>query len=186
MNFMWDNIFRREAAEGSISKLLQDNFVFSTLSKKELRFIESIVHEREYKSGEIIFRQGEAGVGMYIISRGSVDVFVSETSFENTDEKKETHITQLKPGDFFGEISLVEDNGKRTAGAVATSACSLIGFFKPDLMELMERNPSIGAKVLFQLGQVLGKRLSETTEKITLIKRELLKIQGRKRKNVSE
>ncbi len=45
----------------------------------------------------------------------------------------------------------------------------LIGFFKPDLMEILERKPEMGAKIMFQLATVLGRRLLETTEKITLL-----------------
>ena len=46
----------------------------------------------------------------------------------------------------------------------------LIGFFKPDLEDILERNPAMGVKILFQLSSVLGRRLLETTERITLLK----------------
>ncbi len=41
--------------------------MFQTLSRKELRFVADTVHQRTFKPGEPIFRQGEIGVGMYII-----------------------------------------------------------------------------------------------------------------------
>ena len=47
----------------------------------------------------------------------------------------------------------------------------LIGFFKPDLMEILERKPAMGVKILFQLATVLGERLLQTTDRITLLSR---------------
>lgn len=179
-NFLWDNIFRKDAQEKELIQRLKENILFENLTQKELRFIEKIVHERLYRANEVVFRQGEAGVGMYIIHKGSVDILISESSL-GEEEKSDSQITQLSEGDFFGEISLVEDNGRRTASAVAASDTKLIGFFKPDLIELLERNPQIGAKVIFKLAEVLGKRLSETTDKISLIKCELQRIHSKKK-----
>lgn len=179
-SFLWDNIFRKDAQEKELIQRLKENILFENLSNKELHFIEKIVHERSYRPNEVVFRQGEAGVGMYIIHRGSVDIFISE-SISGEEEGADSQITQLSEGDFFGEISLVEDNGRRTASAIAATDTRLIGFFKPDLMELLERNPQIGAKVVFKLAEVLGKRLSETTGKISLIKNELQRIQTKRR-----
>lgn len=181
-NFLWDNIFRRDAQEKELIQRLKQNILFEDLSATELRFIEKMVHERDYRPNELIFRQGEAGVGMYIIHKGSVNIFVTDDAYNNDDEHPEMQITELTEGDFFGEISLVEDNGRRTASARTNTDTRLIGFFKPDLMELLERNPQIGAKVVYKLAEVLGRRLAETTDKISLIKKELIKIQTKKRK----
>ena len=52
----------------------------------------------------------------------------------------------------------------------------MIGFFRPDLEEIIERNPSTGVKISYRLSQVLGRRLQGTSEKVTELKRELKKI----------
>ena len=49
----------------------------------------------------------------------------------------------------------------------------MIGFFKPDLMEILERSPATGIKITFRLAEVLGKRLKETTEKVSDLRRAL-------------
>lgn len=109
---------------------------------------------------------------MFIIVNGSVDVTVESATIDSpTDEA--TYVTRLKHGDFFGEIALIEENGRRTANAIAHNEVTVLGFFKPDLAELVDRNPVTGIKVYKKLSQVLGRRLRETSNKITHLKKRI-------------
>ena len=175
VNFLWENIFRKGAFEDQYLKLLRDNILFKDLSLKDLIFVKNIVHVRSYRTGESVFKQGEGGVGMYVIAKGSVDIHVNENTTQGVER---TFVTRLQVGDFFGEISLVEDNSRRTAEASAHQEATLLGFFKPDLLEIMERNPDVGTKILWKLSQVLGRRLNETTVKITELKRQIDFLKG--------
>jgi CRP-like cAMP-binding protein len=172
VNFLWDNIFRTRKKENDVRSLLRENILFQDLSDRELRFVENIVHVRNYHAGEPVFRQGEVGVGMYIIAKGRIEIFVTGNN-ALTEENRDIYITQLLPSDFFGELSLVEDNGRRTASAIARDESLLIGFFKPDLLEILSRNPSAGTKIVFRLAEVLGRRLKETTEKVSELRQAL-------------
>ncbi len=171
MNLMWVNLFKRDRQAREVKDVLSNNFIFGDLTKREISFIDSLVHTRKYRPGEFIFRQGEVGVGMYIIFNGSVDVTVEDPSLSSTGEA--VYLTRLEHGDFFGEISLIETNGRRTANAIAHNEVTVLGFFKPDLAELVERNPVAGIKVFKKLSQVLGRRLKETSIKITQLKKEM-------------
>lgn len=160
-NFFWDNLFKSNRKDSSIISALKNNILFKDLTPLELNLVQNIVNVRQYQKGESVFKYGEAGVGMYLIVSGSIDISLEQR-----------HITKLKDGDFFGEIALVEENGRRTATAEATDETTLIGFFKPDLMEVTNRNPAAGVKILFRLSQVLGTRLLETTALIRTFKRD--------------
>lgn len=173
MNYLWENIFKRLEREQNISSILANNILFRNLNKKELKFIENIIHIRKFRNGEPIFRQNENGVGMYIIVKGSVDISIIDDVLIERDKEKEVIVTRLEPGDFFGELSLVEEISRRSATAVAAEDTVLIGFFKPDLLEILERSPATGVKVVFRLAEVLGRRLKETTEKISQLKKEI-------------
>lgn len=175
---LWDNIFKRAAQERSVSHSLANNILFKDLNKRELRFVEQIVHVRNYRKGEFIFQQGEVGVGMYIIVKGSVDISLLDNSPTNPEAGNFVFITKLEGGDFFGELSLVEEGGKRSASAVAAEDSILVGFFKPDLMEILDRNPETGVKIIMRLSEVLGRRLKETTEKIKHLKKEVSALQN--------
>ncbi|RME14925.1 MAG: cyclic nucleotide-binding domain-containing protein [Bdellovibrio sp.] len=185
VNFLWDNFFRKGHKENSVISTLSQNYMFEVLSPKELKFMEQIVHVRNFRPGEVIFSQGELGVGMYIIMKGSVNIFV-EDPYAADPSQKRTFITRLKQGDFFGEIALVEKNGRRTASATAVDDVTLIGFFKPDLYELIDRNPRTGVKILTRLSEVLGRRLKETSEKFSELKRELRQLKILKDKESSK
>lgn len=174
MNSLWDNVFKKSRKEADIHAILKENFLFKDLTDRELRFVEGIVHVRRFHPGEAVFRQGEVGVGMYIIAKGRIEIFVSDNSqLPANEEGREIFITQLTPGDFFGELSLVEENGRRSASALARDESTLIGFFKPDLMEILSRSPSTGVKIVSRLAEVLGRRLKETTDKVSELRQAL-------------
>ncbi len=170
VSYIWENFFRKDSSATDHDRALSENYLFKGLSKSEISFIKSLVHHRVYKAGESIFRQGELGIGMYIIIAGNISFSVEDGS--SPDPQKARYITRLSAGDFFGEIALVEQAGRRTATATATSECSLLGFFKPDLAEVIERNPRLAVKILNRLGEVLARRLKETTSRLTEIKQE--------------
>lgn len=160
-DYFWDNIFKGDRKEKSIITALKNNILFKDLTTQELQLVQNIVNVRNYQKGEVVFQYGEAGVGMYIIVSGSADISLNGK-----------FITKLKEGDFFGEIALVEENGRRTADTISAEESVLIGFFKPDLFEVTSRNPDAGVKILFRLAQVLGTRLLETTTLISNMRRD--------------
>ena len=71
--------------------------------------IESILHEREYQTDEVIFRQDEPGMGMYIIASGTVTIISEPSSMQ---------WSELGEGEFFGEIALLDEH-PRSASAIA-------------------------------------------------------------------
>lgn len=173
--FAWKNLFRKDSKEKSVLETLKNTHIFGSLNKRELRLVMQTIHVRGYTPGETIFVQGELGIGMYIILHGRVDVLARTQS----DSDESQVVTQLFEGDFFGELSLVENQGRRTATAIAATETSLIGFFKPDLMEILERQPQTGSKIMLRLAEVLGRRLKETSVRLTELKQETSKAPGR-------
>lgn len=165
--FLWLDLFsKKNDIDLSILSHLKANQLFSTLSRRELKYVSTIVHIRNYEPGELIFKQYEKGLGGYMIARGGVEI--KTRAQDRTDV--EVLITTLGAGSFFGELALIDSDTKRTASAYAKGATVLIGFFKPDLLEIMQRRPATGVKIIFQLAQILGRRLNETTELITAMR----------------
>jgi CRP/FNR family cyclic AMP-dependent transcriptional regulator len=162
-HFLYKDLFRRFRRQAQpIVDVLRQNVLFSTLTKKELRYLAGLVYERVYQPDEPIFKQNERGFGMYVIARGSVAI-------KSQQGAEDLFVTELSVGSFFGELALIDPNNLRTASAFALERTVLIGFFKPDLMDILERKPEMGSKILFQLAMVLGERLMKTTEKMTLL-----------------
>ena len=156
----WANILRKKSeAEKNLSDILKRIPLFSGLNGRELKKVEQIVHLRNYRDQEVIFRQNEPGVGMYAIRSGKVDIV---SDFGKSSARSLAH---FETGDFFGELALL-DEAPRSASAVAGEPSELIGLFRPDLLDLIERNPRLGVKIILPLLQLLGKRLRLTNERL--------------------
>lgn len=165
-HFLWKDIFRKSSnARPSIADVLRKNILFRDLTPKELRYVSKFVYERTYQKDESIYHQGDRGIGMYIIASGKVGV-----QTDGPDGLR--YVTTLEAGSLMGEVALVDPERIRSSTAVALEPTVLIGLFKPDLMQVIERKPTVGVKILFQLSAALGRRLIETTEKITQMKQE--------------
>ena len=84
--------------------------------------------------------------------------------------KKELAI--LKDGDFFGEIALI-DESPRSASAICRTDCQIIGFFRPDLFEIIEKHPRLGIKIVLKLAEIIAERLRRTNQEVTQLKAEI-------------
>jgi CRP-like cAMP-binding protein len=161
-HFLWADLFKQDKPEKSlIPSVLRETILFKTLSEREQKFLSTMVYERVYDPGEPIFRQGDRGFGLYVIAKGMVAI---RTQGEGSEQ---ILVTKLSRGSFFGELSLLDMENLRSASAVALEKTVLVGFFKPDLKEIMDRKPAMGVKILQQLALVLGTRLIETTNRLT-------------------
>lgn len=167
MKISWENIFSKNTTHSRLFSLLKSTRLFQDLEDHELKIIEEIMNPRQYHAGEYVFHQGDGGVGMYLITSGSVNVFLEEV-LENQDIRQ-TLISTLLVGDFFGESALVIESGRRSASVIAREDSELLGFFFPDLNEIIRKHPDTGTKILFRLGEVLGTRLRETNRKMILM-----------------
>ncbi|NLP10940.1 cyclic nucleotide-binding domain-containing protein [bacterium] len=168
------NLFRKSPeshhknGQSDLPAILSRVPIFENLSKREIAAVVRILHEREYQAEEIIFRENEPGMGMYIIQSGAVAI-ISESG--------QLQLSELSDGAFFGEVALLDD-APRSATAVAKSACKIFGFFQPDLFALMERDPQLGLKIVFKLARLIAERLRKTNQRAQELNQELQKIKS--------
>lgn len=164
MDSVWNFIFKsgEQQMEETLAVLRQLPF-FKELSKREIMTIERILHRRNYDPGEDIFRQGVPGAGMYIILKGEVVI---------TMEPGRKDIANLKEGEFFGELALL-DESPRSATARAKTQCTVLGFFQSDLFGLLDRNPTLGGKIVLRLARIVGERLKYANDRIHELQEKL-------------
>jgi len=125
--------------------------LFSGCSKKDLQTIARVVKDIDHPAGTVIAREGEPGVGLFVIVDGEAQVSIGGT-------KK----TKLVAGDFFGEIALL-DGGPRTATVTALTDVELLGLTEWVFRGLMQEHPSIAIKTL----QQMAGRLRSATDAAT-------------------
>jgi len=164
---IWGNIFRYGPRRESLAEILQSVPLFHELTTKELKVLEGLVHIRNYQPGETVFAEEEPGAGMYIIRNGRVDIVLRQQS------EQPLLLAELEEGDFFGEMALLGDTA-RSATAKSRDHAELIGFFHPDLQEVMSLHPGMGAKITFGLAKVLSDRLRYTNSQL----RDIWEIRG--------
>ena len=154
LNFILQKIRGRER---DIIPILRTIPIFEGLAFNDLKKIELIVHQRTFMPDEIIFYEKQPGAGMYIIKKGLIKL-------TKTVNEERVKIGELKDGEFFGEMALL-DEYPRSAEATAVEKTEALGIFRPDLFDLIESNPKLGYKILLRLSKRLANRLRETTEK---------------------
>ena len=169
LNSLWGNIFRElDIQEQTVIETLKNVPIFRELKMNEIREIERIIHHRYFKPKEVIFWEGEPGVGMYIIQSGDIGIY------QGHDSDREEELASLHPGDFFGEMALLNEE-PRSATAVSLNNSHIIGLFRPDLFGLFERKPGFGVKVLLKLADMLATRLRKTDDELHELKLQFSK-----------
>ncbi len=131
--------------------------LFKDIPKTTIRLIRARCHQRIYKKNEVIFYEGEPGIGLYIIIEGKVEIYKEKNN-------KKIILSTLSSEDFFGELSLLVIDKPRSASAVALEPTTLLGFFNPDLKVIMKRNPHIASIILLNIANIIGERLIKTNE----------------------
>ena len=135
-------------------KQLRALSLFSTLSPRELKTVDGLLHERSYLEDEVIFDQGEEGQALYIIESGKVLIC-------RQGKANNGRIAELGPSRLFGELALL-DNSPRAAQARAAENSSLAVLFRDDFLGLLQTHAVIASKISLQLARHIGQRLRET------------------------
>src|SRR6516164_9267378 len=128
--------------------LLAEVPLFQLLDNEERATLAGLLDVRNFSKGETIFTYGDAGDALFIVRRGSVQVFVEDCTGETI------ILSENLPGDVFGEISLL-DGGPRTATAVATDETEALVMNRGDLLDLITKHPHAAMDLL----SVMGRRL---------------------------
>ena len=124
--------------------------VFSALDRREIRVVEALLHERTYEKDEIIFEEGDAGHGVYIIVSGKARLKSSHKLLESA-------LFEFGPGDTLGEMSLL-DESSQIATVFAVEPTVVVALFQAELSTLLMNNTSIGVKVLMEISKAIARR----------------------------
>ena len=129
--------------------------MFGSLTPEELRALAPLVTQRSATRGTAIMREGDAIDALYIVISGRLKVTMGEA------DGKETILSILGAGEFFGEMGLIDDN-PRSASVVALEACELLAVSKRAFRKCLFENAQLALAVM----RVLVRRLREADRKI--------------------
>ncbi len=112
---------------------------------------------KSYSAGQSIFFEYEPGNTFYLIQSGRVKIVKIFGNIEKT-------IDILKPGEFFGEMALLE-NAPRSASIVALDDCKLLEFNQDNFEMLMTGNPQLALKLL----SLFAKRIYDQKRRFSIL-----------------
>jgi len=114
--------------------------MFEDLDQKSLEAIANAAVEQRYEPGQDIVRQGDTGVGAFIIRSGKVDVIQDRGG-------KETKLSTLGAGEVFGEMALL-DEFPRSATVRAVEPTTALGIQRWHFRGILESHPQIALALL--------------------------------------
>lgn len=126
--------------------------IFKDLKDRDLGHLVGSLHSRSYKEGEVIFMEGDIGRALFILESGKIELNKRDAAGKNR------KIFTLEPGDFFGEMALLEQL-PRTATAVAVEQSQLHLLYRSKLDAILYRHPHIGVSIMSHLARLLSNRL---------------------------
>ena len=136
------------------------------LTDPQLDQLASASTRRSFPKGRTIVSEGEPSSSMYILLSGRAKVQRCDT------EGKEVILAVLRPGEFFGEMSLIDDE-PRSASVVTLEPCDFIGIRKDGFKHLIGSNVDVAMNIL----KSMVRRLREADKKIETL--ALMDVYGR-------
>ena len=133
-------------------KLLHQTLLFKGSSDEELELAMGLFQERQIKSNTTIFTENMSAEALYIVKSGNVRISIM------AGEGHEVGLLLLGPGEFFGELALIQGEG-RMATAKSDGPTELLLLTRKDFQALLDLDPRTGARILMAITKLLAMRI---------------------------
>jgi len=140
--------------------------IFSELSDEDITSLAHLALRKRYPKDTVVFFENEEGDFFFTILEGRIKVTILG------DDGREVILSVLGPGDFFGEMALL-DNEPRSATAIAVEESELLSLHRSDFQSVLNDNKSITSALI----RVLSARLRRANHQISTL--ALLDVYGR-------
>jgi len=134
--------------------------LFGQLSERDLAKLAEEVDQVSFKSGEAIFHAFDQGDALYLVESGAVRIWVHD------DDVQQITLSELKPGDFFGELSVL-DKGERSANATAMTDSTLHRLHRDDFHQFMLKHPHVAVDLICEIGARLRQTNMLVSQRVT-------------------
>ena len=125
--------------------------LFAELTPDELEGLSARLRRRRYAKETVLFTEGDPGTGLYVVESGRVRIVLASLA------GKELVLAVRGPGEFFGDMALL-DGEPRSADAVVAEDCQLLILRREDFIRFVETHPRAAMRLL----AVLSRRLRQT------------------------
>lgn len=134
--------------------------LFRRLDERELLKLAEKVDQVSFESGQMIFHEKDQGDALYVVESGTVRIWVHD------DDVKQITLSELKSGDFFGELSVL-DEGERSANAAAATDCVLHRLRRDDFHEFLLSHSYVAVDLVCEIGSRLRQTNALVSQRVT-------------------
>ena len=139
--------------------VLKSQPLFSDLTSSELERLGAFIFEKTYAQGSTLFVEGMTGEILYLIRRGKVEILKRMSGADG----QEKVLATLQPGEFLGEMSLIENQPRSATARVAQEAVLLV-MTKKSFQSMLEKHPPVAVKILMAFLRTANQRLRLANE----------------------
>jgi SulP family sulfate permease len=125
--------------------------LFAKLNATDLAAIEPYLQHASYRRDEVIFREGDPGSEVFIVTKGTASAFLHSSPFN-------IRLGTFAPGTAFGELAIL-DAGPHSATVIADEDLACFVLTAPNFAILTEKHPDVAGRVLAAIGRELSGRL---------------------------
>ena len=133
-------------------ELLKKNLLFKGCTSEDFELLSGLIQERQVKPNTTIFSEKMPAEALYIVKSGKIKISVMES------EGEEIGLLELGPGDFFGELALIQESS-RAVTARAETAVEVIMLARKDFLALLDLDPRVAAKITLAIARLLAMRV---------------------------
>jgi CRP/FNR family transcriptional regulator, cyclic AMP receptor protein len=134
--------------------------LFKRLSPSELEQLAEDVNQVVYKDGETIFNEHDKGDALYVVDSGAVRIWVRD------EDVKEVTLAELKEGDFFGELAVL-DRGARSTNATAIGETALHRLSSDDFQKFLLEHAGASIDIICEIGVRLRQTNLLVSQRVT-------------------
>ncbi len=142
-----------------IANVLRSVPVLSHLSSGALHAMAEASHRRTYRRGESLYYEGDPGLGLYVVESGRIRL-ISDADPDRPRTLREPEVHEM-----FGGLSLLGDFRRLETAETITEA-RVLGFFRPDLKNVMRRNPQAGTEIVMAIARRVATQYVEAVRVI--------------------
>jgi CRP-like cAMP-binding protein len=131
--------------------------LFAGLGEADLVGLAREMRTRRFRRGEVLFHQGDPGEALFVVTSGTVKISLP------SEEGDEAIIATVNPGEFFGELALL-DGAPRSATATALEPTETLALARPRFRELIAAEPALRDALLAALAEELRRLTTHVQE----------------------
>ena len=147
----------------SIGAILSVTDIFDTFSETQLQLVANLCETHTHQTGDILVRENDQSTELYVIARGGVEVVMNPTFVsDDVNEEEMVVLTELRQGQVFGEVALVDQGMRSATIRVSQANTLLLRIDRRRLMQLCDMYPDLGYKLMKNLAADLAFKIRNT------------------------